>query len=179
MFHQHAQVLEKADQAIEDALTQANVTESHQPSAATLRKQLDTAAQALYEQANQQVQRMIMQQPPTLSGVEWLKNHNVIKIKKTVKRRRLKSAKKDYLDEYTLTDETTRTPLWYAHFHYSSTDAPADRFLSARLKTAQEHARGMASDDVHGLNAQQRVAFYRSAINLTQARRLFFPAQDE
>lgn len=179
MFHQHAQVLEKADQAIEDALTQANVTESHQPSAATLRKQLDTAAQALYGQANQQVQKMIMQQAPTLSGVEWLKNNNVITIKKTVKRQRLKSAKKDYLDEYTLTDETTGTPLWYAHFHYSSTDAPADRFLSARLKTPQEQAQGTTADDVQGLNAQQRVAFYRSTINLTQAKRLFFRHKPE
>ncbi|MFL1499701.1 hypothetical protein ACI77N_00620 [Pseudomonas sp. S191] len=179
MFHQHAQVLEKADQAIEDALTQANVTESHQPSAARLRKQLDTAAQALYEQAKQQVQKMIMQQAPTLSGVEWLKNNNVITIKKTVKRHRLKSAKKDYLDEYTLTDETTGTTLWYAHFHYSSTDAPADRFLSARLKTPQEQAQGTAADDVQGLNAQQRVAFYRSTINLTQAKRLFFRLKPE
>ncbi|WP_421555875.1 hypothetical protein [Pseudomonas kitaguniensis] len=179
MFHQHAQVLEKAGQAIEDALTQANVTESHQPSAATLRKQLDTAAQALYQQANQQVQRMIMQRAPTLSGVEWLKNNNVITIKKTVKRRRLKGATKDYLDEYTITDETTRTTLWYAHFHYSNASAPADRFLAARLKTPQEHARGMASDDLHGLNAEQRVAFYRSTINLTQARRLFFRAQTD
>ncbi|WP_341869391.1 hypothetical protein [Pseudomonas kitaguniensis] len=122
---------------------------------------------------------MIMQRAPTLSGVEWLKNNNVITIKKTVKRRRLKSATKDYLDEYTITDETTRTTLWYAHFHYSNASAPADRFLAARLKTPQEHARGMASDDLHGLNAEQRVAFYRSTINLTQARRLFFRAQTD
>lgn len=179
MLHQHAQLLEQANKDIEEALTQDNATESRQPSAVALGKQLNDAAQALYLQSNQQVQKIIKQQPPIISGVEWLKNHKLITFKKTVKRRRLKSEIKDYLDEYTLTDVATQTPLWYAHFHYSTADAPADRFLSARLKTPQEHARGKAADSVRGLTAQQRVAFYRSTISLTQAKRLFFrPERD-
>ncbi|WP_300627418.1 DUF6543 domain-containing protein [Pseudomonas sp.] len=173
MLHQHARLLEQAAQDIEEALTQTNATESQQPSASTLGKQLNDAAQALYRQANEQVQKLIKQQPPTLSGVEWLINHKLISIKKTAKRRRLKSATKDYLDEYTLIDDAG-TPLWYAHFHYSTADARADRFLSARLKTPEERALGQAADDLQGLNAEQRVAFYRSTLNLTQARRFFF-----
>lgn len=175
MFHQHAQVLEQAAETIEKALTKVNATESEQPAAAALGKELNDAAQALYQQANEQVQTMIKQQPPTLSRVEWLTSHDLLSIKKPGKRRRIKSATKDYLDEYILTDASTKDVLWYAHFHYSTSDAPLDRFLSARLKTPQEHAQGDQADDVHGLNAQQQVDFYRSTINLAQAKRVFFP----
>ena len=177
MFHQHAQLLEQAAEAIEEALTQVNATESEQPAAAALRKKLNDAVQALYGQANEQVQTLIKQQPPTLTRVEWLISRHLISVKKPVKRRRLKSATKDYLDEYTLTDESTQTVLWYAHFHYSTSDAPLDRFLRARLKTPQEQAQGQAADDVQGLNAQQQVDFYRSTINLAQAKRVFFPPE--
>ncbi|AZE58322.1 hypothetical protein C4K03_6215 [Pseudomonas synxantha] len=175
MFHQHARLLEQANQAIEEALTQANVTESQQQqSAATLGKQLNDAAQSLYKQANQQVQKLIKQQPPTISGVDWLNNNNLISIRKTVKRRRPESTIKDYVDVYTITDQSTGTALWYAHFHYSSEVAQADRFLTARLKTPEEHAQGTKADQINGLTAQEQVAFYRSTINLSQARRLFF-----
>ena len=175
MFHQHAQLLELAEEAIADALTRANATESQEPAAAALGKQLNDAAKALYLQANEHVQKLIKQQSPTIASVEWLNSRHLISIKKPPKRRRLKSATKHYLDEYTLTDESTHTVLWYAHFHYSTSDAPFDRFLSARLKTPQEQAQGQAADEVHRLNAQQQVDFYRSTINLAQAKRLFFP----
>ena len=174
MFHQHAQMLEQASLAIEQALTDTNATESQQPSAAALSKQLNDAAQALYQRATREVQHMIKQRPPTLSGVQWLNEHNLISIKKTVTRRRLKSATKDYLDEYTIIDDAEDGPLWYAHFHYSTADAPVDRFLSARLKTPQEQARGQAADKLRDLNTQQRVDYYRSTINLAQAKRFFF-----
>lgn len=177
MFHQHAQMLERAVQTIEEALTQANETDIDNPSAVAVANQLEAASNALYLQATQQVQAMIKQRAPTMSSVEWLNNNRLIAIKKSVKRRRLKGPTKDYLDEYTLTDVSTQTTLWYAHFHYSSADGLADRFLSARLKTPQEQAQGKAADAIHGLNAEQRVAFYRSTINLTQAKRLFFPPQ--
>ncbi|KRP60253.1 dermonecrotic toxin domain-containing protein [Pseudomonas orientalis] len=178
-LHQHARLLEQAVQDIDESLTQLNVTESTEHPAVAMRKQLEDAATGLYHQANERMQTMIKQQPPTMAGVEWLNKHNLISIKKTASRRRLKSSTKDYLDEYTLTDPTTRNVIWYAHFHYSSTVAFADRFLSARLKTPQEHTLGTAADDVSRLTAEQQIAFYRSTINLTQARQFFFPAKPE
>lgn len=102
-------------------------------------------------------------------------NHDLIKIKRTVKRRRLKSSTKDYLDEYTLTDKATKTVLWYAHFHYPTPESSFGRFLSARLKTPQERELGSAADHASGLTTEQRIAFYRSGISLTQAQQLFFP----
>ncbi|MBI6632730.1 hypothetical protein YA0871_08655 [Pseudomonas paralactis] len=175
VLHQHAQLMEQAVDDIDEALTKINETESTEHPAVALRQKLEEAATALYEQANQHLQKMIKRQPPTMEGVEWLKNHDLIKIKKTVKRRRLKSSIKDYLDEYTLTDKSTKAVLWYAHFHYQAPESSLERFISARLKTPQEREQGSVSDDVSGHTTEQQIAFYRSSISLTQAQQVFFP----
>lgn len=179
MLHQHARLLEQAGQNIDEALTHLNATESTEHPAVAVRKMLDDAATELYQHANTLMQTMIKQQPPTMAGVEWLRKHNLITIKRTAKRRRRKSSTKDYVDEYTLTDQATDTVLWYAHFHYSSAEAYADRFLQARLKTPTEREQGAAADDVGGLSAEQQIAFYRSTINLAQAKQLFFRKKPE
>lgn len=176
LYHQHARQLEQAGEAVEQALTQHNITESDVLSipASKVNKALDTALADLYQQSNQLVQRTLKQRPPTVSGLEWLKRHNVIAIKKTVTRRRIKSAKPDYLDEYTISDRATHEVLWYAHFHYSTNWTPDKAYLSARLKTPAQHALGAAADSPRGLTPQESIAFYRSEISLEQARELFF-----
>ncbi|WP_455823254.1 hypothetical protein [Pseudomonas graminis] len=174
LFHQHAMRLEQADQAIESALTRINATESETTSAAVLGKQLAGAAQALYQKATQYRLLMTKERPPTIEGVEWLKNRNEITIKKTVSRRRLKSARPDYLDEYTITEHATRKVLWYAHLHYSAAWTPAKAFIAARLKTPEEVRRGSAADSTEGLSEQQLAAFYRSEFSMEQAARVFF-----
>lgn len=176
LYHQYARRLEQADHAIGQALTQRNITESDSLSAPAsgVTRALDSALADLYQQSNQLVQRALKLHPPTVPGVEWLKRYNVINIKKTVTRRRIKSATPDYLDEYTISDRVTQEVLWYAHFHYSTNWTPDKAFLSARLKTPAEHSLGAAADTPKGLNRAQTVAFYRSEISLEQARALFF-----
>ncbi|WP_256260544.1 hypothetical protein, partial [Pseudomonas gingeri] len=105
-------------------------------------KALDSALADLYQQSNQLVQRTLRLRPPTVSGIEWLKRHNVVAIKKTLTRRRIKSAKPDYLDEYVISDRVTGQVLWYAHFHYSTSWTPDKASLGARLKTPEEHRLG-------------------------------------
>ena len=176
LYHQHARRLETASHAIEQALTQRNITESDTFSApaSVVTKALDSALADLYQQSNQLVQRTLKLYPPTVPGVEWLKRHNVITIKKTVTRRRIKSVKPDYLDEYTISDRATTQVLWYAHFHYSTNWTPDKAYQSARLKTPAEHRLGAGADTTKGLDRAQTVAFYRSEISLEQARELFF-----
>ncbi len=176
LYHQHARRLELARQGIEDALTQRNITESDTLSvpASIVTKALDSALADLYQQSNQLVQRTLKLRPPTVPGVEWLKRHNVIAIKKTVARRRIKSATPDYLDEYSISDRVTHEVLWYAHFHYSTHWTPDKAYLSGRLKTPVEHRLGAAADSPKGLSPAQTVDFYRSEISLEQARALFF-----
>lgn len=127
LYHQHASRLERAVAAIESALTKSNVSDT--PAASEVRTALSQAVTDLYQRANQYVSTALKQHPPTVAGVEWLKNHDAITIEKTINRRRLKSATPDYLDEYTLSDHQTQEVLWYAHFHYSTDWTPAKAYL--------------------------------------------------
>ncbi|MBH3422396.1 hypothetical protein [Pseudomonas gessardii] len=174
LYHRHALLLEETNQHIEEALTRSNVTDSQAHPATVLGKQLEKAASDLYDQASGYMTRMIKQHPPTTAGVEWLKDRNLIAIKQSIKRRRLKSREPDYLDEYIITERSTHEVLWYAHFHYSANWTPAKSFLSARLKTTHEYRQGPAADSIKGLDEQQQIAYYRSEINLETAKRLFF-----
>lgn len=172
LYHQHASRLERAVYAIEHALTQINISDT--PAASEVRTALSQAITDLYQRANQQVLSALKQRSPTVTGVEWLKNHDAITIIKTLNRRRLKSPAPDYLDEYTLSDSQTHEVLWYAHFHYSTDWTPAKAYFSGRLKTAEERRLGAAADTPKGLTNAQKVAFYRSEISLRQAQALFF-----
>lgn len=174
LYHQHAQKLEQAGVDIEQALTAGNATESSQNSAALVDKQLSDAVRELYSEARRQKALLIKKHPPTVQGLEWLMQHDEVVIKKTVKRRRLKSPENDYLDEYSISNRSDHSVLWYAHFHYSTDWVRAKSFLRARLKTPQEQARGAQADTLNGLSEKQKTAVYLSEINLEQARRLFF-----
>jgi hypothetical protein len=176
LFHQHAMQLERASAAIEEALTENNATESTTRSAAQVNKSLSDAVEYLYQEATVNMLKMTKEQPPTLSGIEWLKNQQAISIAKTTTRRRLKGGKALYLDEYALRDPATRKILWYAHFLYSTSWVADKAFLYARLKTPQEQSQGIAADTAEALDQTQRLAYYRSMIGLEQAKRLFFNA---
>lgn len=174
LFHQHAMELEQASSAIEKALTDRNVTDSTPNSAAEVNKALSDAVDSLYEQATTNMQRMTKELPPTASGIKWLVDQKALSSAKTITRRRVKTGRTLYLDEYTLTDPKTRKVLWYAHFLYSTSWVPAKSFLYGRLKTPQEQQMGPAADTATGLNGAQRLAYYRSMIGLEQAKQLFF-----
>ena len=174
LFHRQARRLEQAIGAIETALIQSNTSEGEKLPASWVKKALTVAVEDLYRRSNEHVLKMIKQHPPTIPNLEWLKLHNAITIKKTISRRRLKSPTPDFLDEYTITDRSNHQALWYAHFHYSTNWTPARTYLSARLKTVEEHRLGAAADTTKGLSDSQKIAFFRSEISLEQARRLFF-----
>lgn len=179
LFHQQAGHLERASNAIEQALTDSNDTESTANPAAKVNKALTEAIQDLYRQANSNMLTMIKEQAPTLSGIEWLKSKQAISIEKTVNRRRLKGGKTQYLDEYAIHDKESKETLWYAHFLYSTSWVPSKSFIYARLKTPKEHSQGLGADTPQGLNRTQRLAYYRSMIGSEQARQLFFNAGPE
>lgn len=174
LYHQHAHRLEQASRDIEQALTQKNLAQGDVTLASSVKKSLAEATATLYQQSIENVLRMTKQHPPTPSGVQWLKDRNAISIKKTINRRRIKSATPDYLDEYSITDRSTHKVLWYAHFHYSTDWTTLRSFLSARLKTPQEQSLGATADTIRRLSSAQRVAFHRSEINESQAQTLFF-----
>ena len=177
MFHQHAWLLERSKQDIDEALIKAKVTAQTKQSSADLRRRLKAATKALYERATETVAKLIKRQPPTIAHVDWLINHREIAIKKIMTRQPLKGATWSYQDEYAVIDLSTSKPLWYAHFQYSSAHASLNRFLHARLKTPADQQLKEVADTLTGLTAEQQLDYYRSSINLTQAQRLFFPPE--
>lgn len=181
LYHQHAQQLEHASNAIEHALTQRNITESDALStpASTVTKALDTALADLYQQSNQLVQRRLKLHPPTVSGIKWLEKHMAITIKKeTLKRHKIASNPDDYLDEYSIKDRANGAVLWYAHFHYSTEWTSESAYLSARLVNPAEgfkETKGLVTSDMPAdLTPTETVAYYRSEISQAQAIELFF-----
>ncbi|QHF47771.1 hypothetical protein PspS35_29695 [Pseudomonas sp. S35] len=176
LLHQHAQLLELAEKAIEQTLARDPIPDHQRRTATIVSRKLKEAVIQVYRRATQHMVQMTKQQPPTMIGVEWLRNRNAITLKKVINRRRIKGPRPDYLDEYTITERGTHNLLWYAHFHYSAAWTAPKAFLSARLKTPAEQRRGSQADTLSGLNQQQRTDYYRSEINLDQARRVFFNA---
>jgi len=178
LYHQQALRLERASEAIDQALTQGNITENVNQPASAVNKALDTAIAQLYRRSREHLLRLHKTQAPTIENVEWLLNHNEIKIKKTITRRKLKSPRPDYLDEYSIVERSSGKPLWYAHFHYSASWTPAKYYIAARLKTPAEQLKGLAADTTVGLSEAQRIDYYLSEISLKQADRLFFEKKE-
>ena len=177
LYHQHALQLDHASKTIEHALTHHNITENDglYTSASQVTKELDTALKDLYQQSNQLVQRRLKLHPPTVSGVQWLERHQAITIKKeTAKRRMVSGNPRDFLDEYSITDRSNGTVLWYAHFHYSADWTSDNAYQSARLITPIEQRAGNTAVMPPNLTRAETVAFYRSEISVTQANKLFF-----
>lgn len=173
MYRQHGARLREAGEAIDSALTALNLTDDPKTSAATLSKNLDAAATALYEKGHSTRVQMIKQQPPTAARIEWLKDKKEVEISKKVTRRRLKGPRKDYMDEYEVIDHKTRKVLWYAHFHYADTGAAVGAFTAAHVKTVGQRLLGGAFD-LRGYSDQELIAIYRSEISRTLATRVFF-----
>ncbi|AZF13453.1 hypothetical protein C4J93_5303 [Pseudomonas sp. R2-37-08W] len=173
MLHQYAARLERSGSTIEEGLTRLNLTESDRPSAATLSRNLNDAAQRLYKLGSDTRISMTKEQPPTAARVEWLHEQGLVKIEKVVTRKRLKGPGKNYLDEYEVRDHQSRAALWYAHFHYDSVQAATENFFAGHLKTREQRKLGGAMERA-GLSDRDQIAVYRSEISPQLARSLFF-----
>lgn len=177
LFHQHALLLEKASSAISRARVRGNPSPIEIRSANTVDSALKTAVKDLYERSEGHMLKLFKESSPTVSGVEWLKRHDAITIKKIKFREPLtKGPKPLFLDEYIIRDRQTQDILWYAQFHYSQSWTTADRYLSGRLKTAEEYLAGSDIDSTTVTNELQRVAYLRSDISIKAATELFFEA---
>jgi hypothetical protein len=112
-----------------------------------------------------------------MSDVIWLKDRNLISIKKQISRQRKKGPLHGYLDRYEIKDLTDRKTLWYADFHYSTDWVPAHAYLSARLKTPKQINLEPVAHAARGLSQRQLINQYRSEIAVDQAKQVFFSSQ--
>lgn len=174
IYYLHANRLREAMAKIDQALTSGNHTESKSASAATLRRQLDSEATALYTKGRATRIDMTKQQAPTAARVEWLIGKGEVTIGKASERRRLKGPRKDYLTEYEILDKQSKKVLWYAHFHYDNLSDPRESFTAAHLKTVVQRKLGGAFDWRESGSNQELIEIHRSAISRVLASALFF-----
>ncbi|MBC3363579.1 DUF6543 domain-containing protein [Pseudomonas sp. SWRI154] len=179
----HARRMETVGIAIRKALDQVQgvtTNETVEPppeqqrSAESLRLQLKRESTALWDQEYESVLSLIKQSPPTMSGVVWLKERNLIRITKTINRRRIKNPQTQFLDRYEIKDRNTGKTLWFADFNYSTPWVTARFYLSARLKTFEQVGSGFADISTDGLSQRQLIDHYRSEIAVDQALPVFF-----
>ncbi|WP_242207874.1 MULTISPECIES: DUF6543 domain-containing protein [unclassified Pseudomonas] len=171
-YQQHAATLRKANADIDEALTASNLTADLKEPTERLGHKLDEAAGTLDAKGTSTRIRMVKQQPPTAAGIQWLKDKGEVKIAQTVTRRRLKGQPKDFLDEYEIRDSHTDKVLCYAHFHYSSVQAPVAPFPIGHMKTvAQRYMAG--TYEPHLLDNQALIRVHRSGISDKSAQALF------
>jgi hypothetical protein len=171
-YHKHAAVLRKANADIDEALTASNLTADLKKPTEALGHKLDEAANNLEAKGTSTRIRMVKQQPPTAAGILWLKDKGEVTTSQTVTRRRLRSHANDFLDEYEIRDVHTHKVLCYAHFHYSSAQAPVTPFPTGHMKTvAQRHMGGAYEPRL--LNNQALIDIHRSTISDKSAQTLF------
>ncbi|WP_454562231.1 dermonecrotic toxin domain-containing protein [Pseudomonas sp. AIG] len=171
-YHNHAAALREANAAIDEALTGSNLTADLKKPTEALGHRLDAAARTLEEKGTSTRIRMVKQQLPTAAGIQWLKDKGEVTISQTVTRHRLKGQARDFLDEYEIRDAHTHKALCYAHFHYSSAQAPVAPFPVGHMKTvAQRHMRGAYEPRL--LNNQALINVHRSGISERSAQALF------
>lgn len=174
LFQHKADLLGQAARSLEQAVLRSNSTDGPSKAASSLTTELNKARERLYAEGNRIRIEMTKDQPPTAARVQWLLSKDEIDIVRSAERRRLKGPRKDYLQEYELRERRTQKTLWYAHFHYTSLDAPADAFTAAHLKLREQRLMAGAFDLRTATSNPQVIAIYRSEISPQLARELFF-----
>lgn len=112
---------------------------------------------------------------PTVAGVSYLNGKQQIRIRPLGPRKDISSGKgRDFLQEYEIAD-LQRTPLWYAHFHYSSLTAGDSLFTKAHLKTPRQRFKGINAQRAQEVSGKNVEKIWRSPIDAASAARLFLP----
>lgn len=171
-YHRHAAALREANAAIDEALTAGNLTADLKKPTEVLGHKLDEAANSLEAKGTSTRIRMVKQQLPTAAGVQWLKDQGEVTIAQTVTRRQLKGQDRDFLDEYAIRDAHSNKVLCYAHFHYSSSQAPVTPFPVGHMKTVAQRLMGGAYEP-RVLSNQALINIHRSGISDKAAQALF------
>ncbi|WP_448109803.1 dermonecrotic toxin domain-containing protein [Pseudomonas azerbaijanoccidentalis] len=174
VFQHKADQIGQTTRALEQAVLRSNTTDGPASTASTLTTELNAARERLYAEGNRIRIEMTKDQPPTAARVQWLLSKEEIDIARTGERRRLKGPRKDYLQEYEIRERRTQKTLWYAHFHYTSLEAPVDAFTAAHLKLSEQRLLAGAFDLHSATTNPQVIAIYRSEISPQLARTLFF-----
>jgi len=140
LFDQRAALLERAALDVEQAFARIRATGGTIPPVSNLGVHLTSDAHRLRAEGVNLRASMLKERQPRQAYLQWMLDHHQVKIERNDQGRIRTKKRRDYFQEYRILDLTNKNqPLWLAHFHYESLEAPLESFTAAHLKIADAH----------------------------------------
>jgi hypothetical protein len=139
-----------------------------------LGKQLSDAISELTAKGSALRTELSLQLPPTDGNLRYLFEKNLIQVARLEERKALKGTRKDFLQEYAINDREG-FPLWYAHFHYETAEAPKADYSVAHLKSKEQRREHYHSLLAKADSPYAVVNVHRGQIGPALARDKFLP----
>lgn len=147
LFDQQAQRLEQSATAVRQALARMRESGSTRFPVGNLPAELQSAAERLRAEGISVRAALLKERQPRQAYVQWLLDNHQVRIEKNPQGRIRTKKRRDYFQEYRILDTTHRDqPLWLAHFHYDSMQAPLEAFTAAHLKIADVHLQQFSTE---------------------------------
>ncbi|VVQ07951.1 hypothetical protein [Pseudomonas fluorescens] len=137
---------------------------------------LRAKANALETKATELRKRMTLVRSPDSEGVEFLLRSKVIYARIVGNRIRLKTGRKDFMQEYVLLNGQHQ-PLWYAHFHYANAADAKANYTEAPLKTTEQRYETYESAMLKAKDPQQKIDIHHGTISDELAISEFLPLE--
>ena len=140
LFDQRAALMERAAADAAQALARIRATGGATPPVGNIGAYLTADAQRLRIEGINLRASMLKQRQPRQAYLQWMLDNHQVQIERNVQGRIRTKKRRDYFQEYRILDVTNKhQPLWLAHFHYDSLEAPLESFTAAHLKIADAH----------------------------------------
>ncbi|CAI8721359.1 hypothetical protein [Pseudomonas serboccidentalis] len=145
LFDQQAQRLEQAAQDVQQVLARERDSGSSRFPVGSLPTELRSAAERLRAEGISVRASLLKERQPRQAYLQWLLDNHQVRIEKNRQGRIRTKKRRDYFQEYRILD-TADKPLWLAHFHYDSLQAPLEAFTAAHLKIADAHLQQFSAE---------------------------------
>lgn len=147
LFDLQAQRLEQAATNVTQAMARLRAAGQTPPPVATLASELNSAAVQLRAKGIAIRASLLKERQPRQAYLQWLLDNNQVRIERNDQGRIRTRKRRDYFQEYRILDITNNNqPLWLAHFHYDSVNAPLEQFTAAHLKIAEPYLQQLTAE---------------------------------
>jgi hypothetical protein len=140
LFDLQARRLEQVAINVDQATARMRATGGTPLPVGNLSLELNEAATRLRAQGVTTRASLLKERQPRQAYLQWMLENGQVRIDRNEQGRIRTKQRRDYFQEYRILDISNKDqPLWLAHFHYDSLDAPPERFTAAHLKIADSH----------------------------------------
>ncbi|MFY0730055.1 hypothetical protein [Pseudomonas sp. NFX15] len=154
LFDLQALRLEQASIRVTRTMARLRATGKTTPPVGDLDAQLNSAAVRLRAAGVSTRASLLKERQPRQAYLHWLLDNQQVRIERNEQGRIKTKKRRDYFQEYRILDTANKDqPLWLAHFHYDSLEAPLEQFTAAHLKIADAHLQTFTAERRQALTA--------------------------